>query len=109
MDLLKSPSLIRTLVGQPIFSWTFFGQAISYNKAHSFLAFQVYVAQFSERYCNVRFLCTSVTVSEHLASIEQFINVVSSDKYFWTIFGRQNNLDVFGHVLLAVDFGFDMI
>ena len=36
-DLRKSPSPFRTSVGQPIFSWTFLGQAISYSKAHSFI------------------------------------------------------------------------
>ena len=36
-DLRKSPSPIRNSVGQPIFSWTMFWQAISYSKAHAFL------------------------------------------------------------------------
>ena len=36
-QLRKSPSTIQTSVGQPIFSWTIFGQALNHSKAQAFL------------------------------------------------------------------------
>ena len=53
-------------------------------------------------------LCTSMTVREHRASREQFINAIIN-KNSWTIFGRQNILDVSGHFWLISDFGLDRI
>ena len=39
-EKLSSP--IRTYVGQPIFSWAIFGQAISYINVHAFSILKVY-------------------------------------------------------------------
>ena len=55
LDLRKCPNPIRTSVGHPIFSWTIFGQAISYNKFLAFFDLWAFGAQFSERYCIVHF------------------------------------------------------
>ena len=77
----KSPSPFRTSVGQPIFSWTIFGQAISYNKVNAFFDLKVYGPQFSNRFCNVRFSLSISDSQRNLACREQFINIICNDKY----------------------------
>ena len=52
-------------------------------------------------------LSTSVKVREHLVRKEHFLIVMSNEK--WSIFGRQNILDIFGqHFWSALDFGLDI-
>ena len=56
------------------------------------------------------FPCTSVTVREHLACREHFLNAISTDKYGDNFFGRQNTLDIFRrYFVLALDFLLDRI
>ena len=56
------------------------------------------------------FPCTSVTVSEHLACREHFLNAVSTDKYWDNFLDAKNNLDIFRrYFVLALDFLLDRI
>ena len=50
-------------------------------------------------------LCTLVTIGEHLAYRELFINITSTEKYLGTSWTPKH----FGHFLLALGFGLDRI
>ena len=84
VDLRKCPNPIRTLVGHLIFSWAIFGQAISHGKFHA-LFHPCGIMEHNSR--NDITLCVSLCTSVTQACREQFINVMSNDKYLdnlWT-------------------------
>ena len=92
-----------------IFLGQFLDRPLAIENFMNFSTLWAYRVQFSEGYCIVRF-SPSISDREHLACREQFINVMSNDKYlvnfldvktFWTFFGQ--------HFWLALDFELDRI
>ena len=74
LDLRKCPKPIQTSVGHPIFTWTVFGTAINYNKFRAFFD-PIGLGTECKSVSGIAmciFLCTSVTVREHLACGEHF-------------------------------------
>ena len=105
LDLRKCPNPIRNSVGHLIFSWKVF-RVINYSKFHAFFdpMGTGCTNQWTVLQCTYIYLCTSVTIRQHLACRKHFLDVISIDEY-WDNFGRQNILDIFGHFWLALDFG----
>ena len=90
--------------------WRIFGQAIIYIKVDTFLNhIHRFLDHDSVTDIKWAFLCSSVKIKRHIASKEQFINIMCSKKYLVNFLMQKH----FGHfwmiVSVSMDFRLDII
>ena len=95
MDLRICLNQIRTLAGQPIFSWTILGKSLAIAISRILRPNELMEQNWMNNIALCVSLCTYISDREPLACREQFINVMSSDSISKKKIGRQNILDIF--------------